>query len=304
MAILINSNTQVLIQGITGREGSLHTTHMLRYGTKILAGVTPGKGGTYVNDIPVYDSVAEALDKHPDINTSIIFVPAPSAPDAVNEAVDAEIKLVIVITERIPVHDTMKMLAYASSKDVKVIGPNCPGVITPGEAKVGIMPGHLFKRGGIGIVSRSGTLMYEVAWALTKSGFGQSTAVGIGGDPVIGLDFVDVFKMFEADQETEAVVVIGEIGGDAEERLAAYLPNKGSSKPVVAYIAGRSAPRGKKMGHAGAIISLGSGSAEEKKAALTKAGVAVAELPSQIPLLLKNALTTRTVIDKRCLSVK
>lgn len=194
---------------------------MLRYGTKILAGVTPDKSGAAVYGVPVYDLVEEALKEHPEINTSIIFVPAPSAPDAVNEAVEAGVELIIVITERIPVHDTMKMLAYASSRGVKVIGPNCPGVITPNEAKVGIMPGHLFKRGRVGIVSRSGTLTYEVAWALTKSGLGQSTAVGIGGDQVIGLDFVDVFKMFEADPETEAVVVIGEIGGDAEERLAA-----------------------------------------------------------------------------------
>jgi len=290
MAILLDSNTQVIVQGITGKEGSMHTAHMLRYGTKILAGVTPGRGGTYVNGLPVYDSVTEALYRHPDINTSIIFVPASSSPDAVNEAVDAEIKLVIVITERIPVHDTMKMLAYASIRDVRVLGPNCPGVITPGEAKVGIMPAHLFKRGNVGIVSRSGTLMYEVAWALTKTGLGQSTAVGIGGDPVVGLNYVDVFKMFEADPETEAVVVIGEIGGDAEERLAAYLRGKASSKPVVAYIAGRSVPRGKRMGHAGAIISLGSGSADEKKAALTEAGVAVADLPSQIPILLRKAL--------------
>jgi len=290
MAILIDSNTQVIVQGITGREGSLHTAHMLRYGTKIVAGVTPGRGGTYVNNLPVYDSVAEALDKHPDINTSIIFVPAPSAPDAVNEAVDAEIKLVIVITERIPVHDTMKMLAYASTRGVRVLGPNCPGVITPGEAKVGIMPSHLFKKGSVGIISRSGTLMYEVAWALTKTGLGQSTAVGIGGDPVVGLTYVDVFKMFESDPETEAVVIIGEIGGDAEERLAAYLRGKTTSKPVVAYIAGRSAPKGKRMGHAGAIISLGSGSADEKKAALAEAGVEIADLPSQIPTLVKKAL--------------
>ncbi|MEM1995144.1 MAG: succinate--CoA ligase subunit alpha [Nitrososphaerales archaeon] len=293
MAILIDAKTRVLVQGATGREGSTHTASMLNYGTKILAGVTPNRGGSTVSGVPIYDLVSEAVESHPEINTSIVFVPASAAPEAVYEAIDAGIKLIIIVTERIPIHDTINLVAHAERKGAKIIGPNCPGVITPEVAKVGIMPAHLFKKGRVGIVSRSGTLTYEVAWALTRSGFGQSTAVGIGGDPVVGLGFVDVVQMFEADPETDAIVVIGEIGGDAEERLAAYIRRQGLAKPIVAYIAGRSAPKGKRMGHAGAIISLGSGSAEEKRAALIDAGVNVAELPSQIPILLKKAIQRR-----------
>lgn len=290
MAILVDRNTRVLVQGITGREGSFHTKLMLEYGTKIVAGVTPGKGGLKVHGVPVYDSVEEAIARHPEINTSIIFVPAPYASDAVYEAIDAGIRLIVVITEHIPIHDTMKFVNYAKMKGSIIVGPNTPGVITPGQAKVGIMPGHMFTPGSIGIVSRSGTLTYEIAYELTKAGFGQSTCVGIGGDPITGLSFIDVAEMFREDDQTKALVIVGEIGGDLEERFADYVVREGYEKPIVAYIAGKTAPPGRRMGHAGAIISRGRGTAQSKIEALQSAGIPVAEKPSDIPRLLAKAL--------------
>lgn len=290
MTILVDKNTRVLVQGITGREGSFHTKMMLEYGTKVIAGVTPGKGGLRVHGVPVYDSVEEALAKHPEINTSIIFVPAPYASDAVYEAIDAGIKLIVVITEHIPVHDAMKFINYARMKGSIIIGPNTPGIISPGEAKVGIMPAHMFTKGPIGVISRSGTLTYEIAYALTKAGFGQSTCVGIGGDPIVGLDFIEVAEMFRSDSETKAIVLIGEIGGNLEEVFADYVLKKGYDKPIVAFIAGKTAPPGKRMGHAGAIISMGTGTAQSKIEALTSAGIPVAEKPSDIPKLLARVM--------------
>ena len=282
MAILVNNNTKIVVQGATGRQGRFHTKSMLQYGSKVLAGVTPGKGGTEVEGIPIYDTVYEALNEHPEINASMVMVPAPHAHDAVYEALDAGIKLVTVITERIPVHDSMAFIRYAKLLGSVMIGPNCPGVITPGECKLGIMPGHVFKRGPVGIVSRSGTLTYEIAYQITKAGLGQSTAVGIGGDPITGLSFVDVLEMFRNDPETRAVVLIGEIGGDMEERAAEYISKTAYEKPVVAFIAGKTAPPGKRMGHAGAIISMGAGDAAGKINALTKAGVYVANTPKDV----------------------
>ncbi|MCL7383951.1 MAG: succinate--CoA ligase subunit alpha [Thaumarchaeota archaeon] len=290
MTVLVNSETRVVVQGITGREGSFHTRAMLSYGTKILAGVTPGKGGATVEGVPVYDNVMEAVRKHPELNTSIIFVPSRFASDAVYEAIDAGLDLIVVITEGIPVHETMKFVRYAKINGVTIIGPNCPGVISPGESKVGIMPGHVFSKGRVGIVSRSGTLTYEIAYAMTKAGIGQSTCIGIGGDPVPGTSFIDALEMFREDDGTDAVVLIGEIGGDMEERAARYIVEQGYEKPVVAYVAGRTAPPGKRMGHAGAIISMGVGDAASKIKVLREVGVEVAELPSQIPSLLMKVL--------------
>ncbi|MFQ6135108.1 MAG: succinate--CoA ligase subunit alpha [Nitrososphaerales archaeon] len=290
MAILVDRGTRLLVQGMTGREGRLHTELMLRYGTEILAGVTPGKGGESVEGRPVYNTVKAAVKEHPEINASILFVPAPHAAEAAYEAIDAGIELLIVITERIPVHDAVRFIEYGRRKGVKIVGPNCPGVMSPSECKVGIMPGHLFKKGHVGIVSRSGTLTYEVAWSLTRSGLGQSTAVGVGGDPVVGLDLLEVIRMFQDDPDTEAVVVIGEIGGDAEERLAEEMKNSGVGMPLVAYIAGLTAPQGKRMGHAGAIISMGEGTAVGKKDRLTDAGALVADIPSDIPRLVRKGL--------------
>ncbi|RLE94771.1 MAG: succinate--CoA ligase subunit alpha [Thermoprotei archaeon] len=286
--ILVNKNTRVLVQGITGREGSFHTKAMLDYGTKILAGVTPGKGGQSVHGVPVYNSVEEALTEHPEINTSTVFVPAPYAPDAIYEAIDAGIRLIVVITEHIPLHDELRVISYARLKGAWIVGPNCPGVISPGESKVGIMPGHIFEKGVIGIVSRSGTLTYEIAHLITKAGLGQSTCIGIGGDPIVGMDFIEVLELFEKDKETKAVVVIGEIGGTMEEELAYWIKKRGYSKPVVAYIAGKTAPPGKRMGHAGAIITMGMGTASSKIKAFEEAGIAVAKTPREvIDLLLK-----------------
>ncbi|MEM0377461.1 MAG: succinate--CoA ligase subunit alpha [Thermofilum sp.] len=289
MTILVDEGTRVLVQGITGRQGSLHTEEMLRYGTRVVAGVSPGKGGGRVHGVPVYDTVAEAVEAHPDINASIIFVPARYAPDAVYEAVDAGIPLVVVITEGIPVHETLLMVNYATRRGSTIIGPNTPGVISVGKCKVGIMPGHLFKPGRIGIVSRSGTLTYEVALRLAEAGFGVSTAVGIGGDPVTGLSFWDVYEMFQRDPETDAVVLVGEIGGTREEEFArTYAVRRG--KPVVAYIAGRYAPPGRRMGHAGAIAFGARGTYEGKVEELSRAGVPVAGSLREIPALLSRAL--------------
>lgn len=290
MTILVDNNSRVVVQGITGREGSSHALSMLKYGTKIVAGVTPGKAGEAVGSVPVYDSVRRAKQIHPEINTSIIFVPAAFNADSVYEAIDSGIKLIIDITEHVPVHDALKFIDYARSRGVTIIGPNCPGLISPGESKVGIMPGHIFSKGNVGIVSRSGTLTYEIAWVLTRAGMGQSTAVGIGGDPIIGKDTVEIVEMLENDPATNALVVIGEIGGDAEERLAAKIRQRGMKKPIVSFIAGRQAPPGKRMGHAGAIISMGAGTASGKIKALEEAGIKVAVLPSEVPNLVKSAL--------------
>ena len=287
MTILVNKNTKVLVQGATGREGSSHTLAMLKYGTNITAGVTPGKAGTDVGGVPVYNTVKQAIEAHPETNASIIFVPAPFNADAIYEALDCNLKLIVDITEHVPVHDSLEFVNYARNRGVTIIGPNCPGVMSPGDCKLGIMPGQIFSKGNVGIVSRSGTLTYEIAWVLTKAGLGQSTAVGVGGDPIIGKDTVEIIEMFNADPETRAIVVIGEIGGDAEERLAARIKQNGMKKPLVAFIAGRQAPPGKRMGHAGAIVSMGSGTADGKIKALEDVGVKVAELPSEIPLLIR-----------------
>ena len=288
MAILVNNKTKAIVQGITGTQGSFHTKLMLEYGTKIVAGVTPGKGGQEVHGVPVYDTVKGALSEH-DANASIIFVPAPFAKDAVLEAINAGLELVIVITEHIPIKDTIQMIEVAKKNNVNIVGPNTPGVITPGECKLGIMPGHIFKRGHIGIISRSGTLTYEIASNLTRSGFGQSTCLGIGGDPIVGINFIEALEMFANDQETKAVVLIGEIGGNAEEKAAEYIREE-FDKPVAAFIAGKTAPPGKRMGHAGAIISGRTGTADSKIKALRKAGVYVVDKPKEISEKLKEIL--------------
>ncbi len=288
MSILVDKNTRLLAQGITGREGSFHTTQMVEYGTNVVAGVTPGKRGENVAGVPVFDTVASAVAET-GANTSIIYVPARFAPDAVYEAVDSGISLVICITEGVPVNDMVPVYAYVKENGARLIGPNCPGLITPGEAKVGIMPGFIHKAGNVGLVSRSGTLTYEVVDALTKAGLGQSTAVGIGGDPVIGTSFVDVLRLFQDDPATEAIVMIGEIGGTDEEDAAAFI-KENVTKPVAGFIAGITAPPGKRMGHAGAIISGGAGTAAEKISALESAGVRVAQTPSKVPELLQEAI--------------
>jgi succinyl-CoA synthetase alpha subunit len=288
MAILVNKNTRVLVQGITGRDGSFHTKLMLEYGTNIVAGVTPGKGGSDYLGIPIFDTVKEAVKKTSP-NTSIIFVPPQFAVDAIYEAADNGISLIVVITEGIPIHDMVKVKNYLDRKGVRLIGPNCPGIITPNECKVGIMPSHIFRRGKIGVVSRSGTLTYEIVNQLTINGFGQSTAIGIGGDPIIGSKFVDILKLFNEDNETEAVVLIGEIGGTDEQDAAEYI-KKEFKKPVVAFIAGRTAPPERRMGHAGAIIAGSEGTAEEKIRAFESAGVKVASLPEEVPKLLKELI--------------
>ncbi|GAB6147517.1 succinate--CoA ligase subunit alpha [Stetteria hydrogenophila] len=290
MAVLVGRDTRVIVQGITGREGSFHTRLMLEYGTRVVAGVTPGKGGSEVHGVPVYDTVEEAVAEHPEANTSIVFVPARFAVDAVYEAVDAGMRVVVVITEHIPVHDTVRFVNYARRRGTVIIGPNCPGIITPGQAKVGIMPGHIFKPGPVGVVSRSGTLTYEVAYSLTRAGLGQSTVIGIGGDPVVGLTFTQAMELFQRDPETRALVLIGEIGGDMEERAARMVEEGRFTKPVVAYVAGRTAPPEKRMGHAGAIISMGTGSYRDKVRALERAGVAVARTPMEVPRLVEEAL--------------
>ena len=287
MSILINTETRVLVQGITGREGAFHTKQMLAYGTKVVAGVTPGKGGESVEGVPVYNTVREAVEKE-GVNTSIVFVPPRAAADAVLEAIDAGIGLVVCITEWIPIHEMMRVTAYARAKGTRLIGPNCPGLISPGESLVGILPGVIFRPGPVGLVSRSGTLTYEVVNELSSRGIGQSTCVGIGGDPIIGTRFIDVLKLFEADPQTEAVIMIGEIGGSDEEEAAEYI--KSMTKPVVGFISGRTAPPGKRMGHAGAIISGKTGTAESKIRALTDAGVPVADTISQIVDLVQERL--------------
>ncbi len=290
MSILVGSDTRLLVQGITGREGSFHTTQMVEYGTNVVAGVTPGGMGKDVAGVPVFNTVADAVAAT-SANTSIIYVPAKFAPDAIYEAVDNGIGLVICITEGIPVRDMVPVYAYVQGKSARLIGPNCPGLITPGQAKVGIMPGFIHEPGPVGLVSRSGTLTYEVVDALTRAGLGQSTAVGIGGDPIIGTSFVDVLRLFQADPATEAIVMIGEIGGNDEETAAAVIAAE-VTKPVVGFIAGQTAPPGKRMGHAGAIIAGGAGTAAAKMAALEAAGVSVAQTPSQVPGLMREAMRT------------
>ena len=280
MSILVNDQTRVLVQGITGREGEFHTRQMLQYGTKVVSGVTPGRGGKDVAGVPVFDTVAEAVEKTRP-NCSIIFVPAPFAADAIREAVANQISLVITITEGVPVHDMIPLYHYVRDHGVRLIGPNCPGLISPGTAKVGIMPAHIHRPGSVGVVSRSGTLTYEVVAALTARGYGQSSAVGIGGDPIVGTSFVDALELFQNDPQTRAIVLIGEIGGDAEE-LAAQFIKAHVTKPVVGFIAGRTAPPGRRMGHAGAIISGSSGTASEKMAALRAAGVEVLDSPDRV----------------------
>ncbi len=283
MAIFIDENTKAIVQGITGNQGSFHTKLMKDYGTKIVAGVTPGKAGKEIEGIPVFDSVKDALVKF-EADISIIFVPAKFAKVAALEALDNNLNI-IIITEHIPVHDSMKIMALAEKKKKFVIGPNCPGIISPGKCKLGIMPDHIFKEGSIGVISRSGTLTYELVNELSNAGFGQSTVIGIGGDSVIGTHFIDCLKRFENDSQTSKVVLVGEIGGNMEEKTAEYLKNN-FSKPVIAYIAGRTAPEGKRMGHAGAIIQGNTGTAKSKIKAFKSAGVEVAELPSQIIELL------------------
>jgi len=288
MSIIIDEGSKVVVQGITGNEGRFHTASMLRYGTKVVAGVTPGKGGQQVEGVPVYNTVAEAVTKH-GVDTSIIFVPARFTQSAALEAIDAGIKTLVVITEGIPQRDAIEFVAKAKKKgDVIIVGPNCPGVISPAHRiKAGIMPDHIFSPGRVGIASRSGTLTYEITWHISQAGMGQSTCVGLGGDPIVGLDFIKVLEMFRDDEETKGVVLIGEIGGNAEELAAQYVSEVSYPKPVVAYIAGRLAPPGKRMGHAGAIIMGKTGTASSKIEAFTKAGVPVAEKPSDITRLLK-----------------
>jgi len=288
LAILVDNNTRLIVQGITGREGEFHARQMLAYGTQVVGGTSPGKGGQDVGGMPVFNTVVEAVQET-GANASIIYVPARFAPDAIYEAVDAGIQLVVCITEGIPAMDMVRVCAYVQMRGARLVGPNCPGVISPGQAKVGIMPGHIHAAGPVGLVSRSGTLTYEVVDALTKAGLGQTTCVGIGGDPVIGTNFLDVLPLFQADPATEAIVLIGEIGGTDEERAADYIAEQ-VTKPVVAYIAGRTAPPGKRMGHAGAIIQGGAGTAAEKIAALQAVGVAVAEYPAQVAELMAERL--------------
>ncbi len=289
MVRFVDAETRVVVQGITGRQGRFHTRLMLEYGTKLVAGVTPGKGGESVEGVPVYDTIAEALEHR--IDASIIFVPAPYAPDAVYEALDAGLDPIVVITEGIPIRDTMEFVARARRSDITIIGPNTPGVIKVGECKLGIMPARVFTRGRVGIISRSGTLTYEIADHISRIGLGESTCVGLGGDPITGLDFIDALRWFEEDPQTDAVVLIGEIGGDAEERAAEFIAEGGFTKPAVAYIAGRTAIPGKRMGHAGAIIQGERGTARSKIEALESAEVPVAEKPSDVASLLKRLLS-------------
>lgn len=288
MSVLIDKKSKVLVQGVTGRDGSFHALKMRSYGTNIVGGTSPGKGGQNVEGIPVFNTVAEAVEKT-GADTSIIFVPAPFAKDAMFEAADAGIKLIVCITEGVPVMDAVAAQHYIKLKGARLVGPNCPGLISPDKSMVGILPTNIFKKGGTGVISRSGTLTYEIVDSLTKSGFGESTAIGVGGDPVVGLYFEDMLQLFQDDPETDSIVLVGEIGGDAEERAADFI-KKNITKPVVAFISGRQAPKGKQMGHAGAIITTGSGTAAEKIAAFEAVGVPVAKETSEIPTLLKQLM--------------
>lgn len=287
MSILINKQSRLIVQGITGRDGGFHASKMKAYGTNVVGGTSPGKGGELADGIPVFNTVREAV-KETAADTSVIFVPAPFAKDAMMEAADAGIKLVVCITEGVPTLDVVEAYSYIRRKGARLIGPNCPGLISPGKSMVGIMPTMIFKEGSTGVISRSGTLTYEVVYNLTEKGMGQSTAVGVGGDPVVGLYYRELLEMFENDPETDSIALIGEIGGDAEERAAEYIRDH-VTKPVAVFIAGQQAPPGKQMGHAGAIISSGSGTAAEKIAAFEAVGVPVAKEPSQIPDLLRRS---------------
>lgn len=288
MSVLIDKNSKVLVQGVTGRDGSFHALKMKSYGTNIVGGTSPGKGGQNVEGIPVFNTVAEAVAKT-GANTSVIFVPAPFAKDAMLEAANAGIKLIVCITEGVPVMDAVAAQRYIKLKGAHLVGPNCPGLISPDKSMVGILPVDIFKKGGTGVVSRSGTLTYEIVDSLTKNGFGESTAIGVGGDPVVGVYFEDMLRMFQDDPETDSIVLVGEIGGDAEERAAKFIKEY-VTKPVVAFISGRQAPKGKQMGHAGAIITTGAGTAAEKIAAFEAVGVPVAKETSEIPVLLKKLM--------------
>ncbi len=291
MTVLVDHETRVVVQGITGHQGTTHTRQMKAFGTQVVAGVTPGKGGSEVEGVPVFDSVRDAVARTR-ANASCIFVPAPYAKDALVEAVDAGVRLCTVVTEHIPFHDMLVMYHYAKAQGTRIIGPNCPGIAAPGKAKVGIIPNLVFRPGRVGVISRSGTLTYEIVNGIKEHGLGQSTCIGLGGDPVVGTSFVDALPLFEQDPETDLLVMVGEIGGTAEEDGADYLKHH-FSKPVVAYIAGRSAPPGKRMGHAGAIITRGRGTAETKVAALEAAGARVARFPYEVPDLVAQLLAER-----------
>ncbi len=288
MTVLVDRDTKVVVQGITGHQGTVHTRQMQRFGTRVVAGVTPGKAGTQVEGVPVYDAVADAV-RATGANTSCIFVPAPFARDALFEAVDAGIRLAVVVTEHIPFHDMLSMYHYALARGTRIIGPNCPGIGAPGVAKVGIIPNVVFRPGPVGVISRSGTLTYEIVSGISEKGLGETTCIGLGGDPVVGTSFVDALPLFEADPDTKLIVLVGEIGGTAEEDAADYI-RAYVHKPVVAYIAGASAPPGKRMGHAGAIVLRGRGTAESKQSALRAAGVSVARFPYEIPELVADRL--------------
>ncbi|TYS70610.1 succinate--CoA ligase subunit alpha [Sutcliffiella horikoshii] len=296
MSVFINKDTKVIVQGITGSTALFHTKQMLEYGTQIVGGVTPGKGGTEVEGVPVFNTVEEAV-KATGANASVIYVPAPFAADAIMEAVDADLDLAICITEHIPVLDMVKVKRYMEGKKTRLVGPNCPGVITPGECKIGIMPGYIHTKGHVGVVSRSGTLTYEAVHQLSQEGIGQSTAVGIGGDPVNGTDFIDVLKAFNEDEDTYAVIMIGEIGGTAEEEAALWV-KENMTKPVVGFIGGRTAPPGKRMGHAGAIISGGKGTADEKIRVMNECGIEVADTPSVMGETLIKVIKEQGIYDK------
>ncbi|NMA86222.1 MAG: succinate--CoA ligase subunit alpha [Tissierellia bacterium] len=288
MSIWVDKNTKVIVQGITGNAASYHTKEMLEYGTKVVAGTSPGKGGMEVYGVPVYNTVKEAVE-NTEANASIIYVPAPFAKDSILEAIDGELELVVCITEHIPVKDMMYIKNYLEGKKTRLIGPNCPGIITPGECKIGILPGYIHKKGRIGVVSRSGTLTYEAVHQLSQRGIGQSTAIGIGGDPIIGTSFIDVLDAFNKDEDTDAVIMIGEIGGNAEENAAQWI-KENMKKPVVGFISGKTAPEGKRMGHAGAIISSGKGTAEEKIKIMEEVGIHMADNPTTIADTLIKAL--------------
>lgn len=308
MSILINKKTKVVVQGITGSEGSFHASQMIEYGTNVVAGVTPGKGGTLFQEkVPVFNSVKEAVE-NTKADASVIFVPASFAADAIMEAADAGINVIVCITEGIPTKDMIKVYDYVKNKNtdshqVRFIGPNCPGIITPGECKIGIMPGFIHKKGRVGLISRSGTLTYEAVWQLTNLGIGQSTCIGIGGDPVIGTRFIDAVKLFNEDKDTDAIMMIGEIGGSAEEEAAYYIRDN-VKKPVVGFIAGRTAPPGRRMGHAGAIISGGKGTADEKIKVMKECGIIIADSPADIGITVQNAMNKKSKVKSKVSAVK
>jgi succinyl-CoA synthetase alpha subunit len=289
MSILVDKNTRLVVQGITGRDGSFHTGQMIKYGTSVVAGVTPGKGGMKVEGVPVFNSVDDAV-KETDANTAVIFVPAKFAVSAIYESIDAGVKLIVCIAEGLPTIELVKITAFLKDKDCRLVGPNSPGIVSAGEAKVGILPGHIFKKGNVGVISRSGTLTYEIVDHITKAGLGQSTCIGIGGDPIIGTKFIDCLELFANDDDTEAVVVVGEIGGRDEQDTAEYV-QKNFKKPVFGFIAGKTAPADKRMGHAGAIISGSSGTAAEKVRVFKECGIKVGETPAEVALLVKKTLS-------------